>query len=633
MQDYIDSGGIRKSHADLSLVSQKLVSRLEDLQIPDDEDSDLHPLLLASSYNGVGNARRAIDAANKEAEDAKDHTPKRKLYLLTDRSAPSRAAVDAYFLQTVEDRKGKPRPARSTATRSEEPLSEKLLVKPDMELKISNVRVSDRIPRSTLVLESVAPLYREFDTQVDPRALQQMDVQLYRHDEVKQMYQRMLEQLKIDHFKLPNNGLAKVLHRATTEKDALDATFFSSRAVAGCYSAPGGRPCINRKLGGTARMPVTKAEQYSIDLARVTSHRSYSTRPPRVVGNQSSGKDEAKRAYAYNTWLNWWKSTYTTEDYMQYVKEQKTDFLGSIFGLHDKEWEEVDSDEEADNVDPEVAKRQAELQELCLRQRREKITYVRGQWNVKTVEMGGLAWNPALHTADANDVDDTHEDPAGVEMQTRLNAVWGNLQMPANQKVDMAIKYNSREFMAHLENLWVNSQRSRRRKQRKGRGDGSGGSGTDVNALQDALTSAIEQWESVSESILNREGLMRELEVFERHASDPARHWSKERTMSGEAVTRVSEANTRGKLHKQITAIEADLVAQLDSVYSDYGDIVTFEGKPYRHKMVHDKQEMLYWLSQERRHRNISLTYNTTLTPLEAPATHKTHIQTLGLEL
>lgn len=255
VQDYIDSGGIRKSNADLTLVSHKLMSRLEQVHIPPDEEQNQHPLLLASSYHEVDNNRANLQVGSQPAPVA----PKRKLYLLTDRTDPSRAAVDAYFLQTVAARKGQQPPAAQNP--SQEPLEGTLPVKPDTELKISNIRVSDRIPRSTLVLESVAPLYREFDTQVDPRALQQMDVRLYRHDEVKQMYQRMLEQLKIDHFELPKNTIDRVLQRTTTEKDALERAFFSDRAVPGCYSAPGGRPVINKELDGLPRMPVTKAEQ------------------------------------------------------------------------------------------------------------------------------------------------------------------------------------------------------------------------------------------------------------------------------------------------------------------------------------------------------------------------------------
>ena len=56
-------------------------------------------------------------------------------------------------------------------------------------------------------------------------------------------------------------------------------------------------------------------------------------------------------------------------------------------------------------------------------------------------------------------------------------------------------------------------------------------------------------------------------------------------------------------------------------MYSSYGDVVTFEGKPYRHKMAHDRQEMLYWLEQERRHTNIVKNAAFVLPPLVCAAT------------
>jgi hypothetical protein len=66
--------------------------------------------------------------------------------------------------------------------------------------------------------------------------------------------------------------------------------------------------------------------------------------------------------------------------------------------------------------------------------------------------------------------------------------------------------------------------------------------------------------------------------------------------------------------------VEAKLLVDLDLVYTNFGDIVTYEGKPYQHKMAHDRQEMLYWLEQERRHTSISKNTAFALPPLMAPA-------------
>jgi hypothetical protein len=134
-----------------------------------------------------------------------------------------------------------------------------------------------------------------------------------------------------------------------------------------------------------------------------------------------------------------------------------------------------------------------------------------------------------------------------------------------------------------------------------------------------------------AENILRRESIMQKLEVFERAASDPARHFRKHRDAAardaaGNAITRVTEAKARAKYHTQLADVEAKLMVDLNLIYTNFGDIVTFEGKPYQHKMVHDRQEMLYWLEQERRHTNISKNTAFALPPLMAPAVMGTAI-------
>jgi len=653
--------GERNPAADLSLVSAKTVAWLENAAAdPEDEDEvEVHPLLLASSSSGRSaaalRASREAAAAETKAKILELKEPRvRKMYLMTNRSSPAAAAVDAYFMKTARNRIQTGMEARGVdeadkdiytivqeaqfqtkapakvAARNEEPLDGSIILSKDSALKCANVRVSDRIPKGTLALHSVAPLYREFDQQVDPKALEQMDVGLYRHAEVKLMYRQMLEQLQINHFKLEIRGMEKVLPRTVHDKKCLDNAFFSSRAVVGCYSAPGGRPVKNPALECMPFMIITKAEQYHLDMES-SGGRSYTTRPPKVVANPSQSKEEARKAYAFNTWQNWWRHTFTTEDYMEYISEKKTDFLSTVFNCHGTDWELVDSEEEADNIDPEIAARHAKLKERMGRQRRAKSAFSKGTWNVNTVSLGGLAWNPAM--ADDDEDEDSENGPstsapshAVLNMQGQLDEVWASLKMPANQKLDMVIKYNSKVFLEELESTWIDSQKSRRRANRSTAGPkGKLRIMADLTAMGDALDEAVIRWVAAAKSIIEREAIMRKLEVFERHASDPARHFRKHRDPGarddeGNAITRVSEAKIRAKYSKQLAVVEEALVIELEAVYNSYGDIVTFEGKPYRHKMAHDRQEMLYWLEQERRHTNIAKNAAFVLPPLVAPA-------------
>jgi hypothetical protein len=215
-------------NADVSLVSHKLITALETQPVANEEEEvEVHPLLLATSSSGrtaeEAAARRAAAAAEVAEKIETLKKPRsRKMYLMTDRTSAAAAAVDAYFLQTAQSRIHF-NPATGAHLRNENgelihprgggtdaatgagdgglgngaaatPLHEMIPIggQDKNELKFSNVRVSDRIPKGTLALHSVAPLFLEFDQQVDPKALEQMDVGLYRHAEVKLMYVTLL---------------------------------------------------------------------------------------------------------------------------------------------------------------------------------------------------------------------------------------------------------------------------------------------------------------------------------------------------------------------------------------------------------------------------------------------------------
>lgn len=62
--------------------------------------------------------------------------------------------------------------------------------------------------------------------------------------------------------------------------------------------------------------------------------RTFLRRPDPVVADPSQ-RETAKLAREYAAWLRWWKSTLTTEDYLEFVAEQETDFVGSLFSVSD----------------------------------------------------------------------------------------------------------------------------------------------------------------------------------------------------------------------------------------------------------------------------------------------------------
>merc|ERR1712013_412172 len=118
------------------------------------------------------------------------------------------------------------------------------------------------------------------------------------------------------------------------------------------------------------------------------------------------------------------------------------------------------------------------------------------------------------------------------------------------------------------------------------------------------LPEVVDHWESVTDLIIQREDLMSNLECFERSASDPNRFFQK--GITGSSVSRISEEKTREKLMKSIKELEEEIVPCLSSIKNAFGDVVTYQGRPYCHKIQTDRVEMLYWLQQERREQALS---------------------------
>jgi len=134
--------------------------------------------------------------------------------------------------------------------------------------------------------------------------------------------------------------------------------------------------------------------------------------------------------------------------------------------------------------------------------------------------------------------------------------------MPDAQRLDMAIKYSAEPYSA-------------------------------------SLLEALTFWEVATEVILDRESLMTKLEDFERTASDPNRFFV--RGSTGSSAARIRESKTRDWFNKRLNQIENDARRAVTDVQRQFGDTVTFQGRPYLEKMSRDRTEMFYWLQQERR--------------------------------
>ncbi|XP_021505958.1 coiled-coil domain-containing protein 87 [Meriones unguiculatus] len=179
----------------------------------------------------------------------------------------------------------------------------------------------------------------------------------------------------------------------------------------------------------------------------------------------------------------------------------------------------------------------------------EEPEFVPGEWN----------WNPLI------------EDSMGpgkariLNLQQRLERLWIVLEVPVQSRLDMVIKYSS-------------------------------------NARLRQLPTLIRAWERALKPIQTRELLLGRLEWFERQASDPNRFFQKPDLL----LNRLLEENViRSQLQRKLSLIEPPLASFLEKIESIFGEPVTFKGRRYLEKMKQDKVEILYWLQQQRRVRNL----------------------------
>ena len=105
---------------------------------------------------------------------------------------------------------------------------------------------------------------------------------------------------------------------------------------------------------------------------------------------------------------------------------------------------------------------------------------------------------------------------------------------------------------------------------------------------------ALDLWLQVARDISKRECILKELESFERSASDPLRFFT------GPATAQLDESRCRERMNKRLKNVSNRILPVLLRLRKEFGDIVTYRGFNYNQKMSRDIVQMLYWLEQER---------------------------------
>eukprot|EP00794_Sanderia_malayensis_P013709 gene13709-15137_t len=430
---------------------------------------------------------------------------------------------------------------------------------------------------------------------IDDATIKELDRNLFAGEEIKEVYEE-------DDFiiKCPQTTEQFDLFTSDLLKNTKANKTFNQN-ITGCSKPPWNSQGADEwrnspKFGGLGRQEILNLKA-NAEKDFIMQENSY---------HKSS--EDRKPTKSYAAWLAWWRSTINSEDYLKFVSVNDNDFLSKIFHLYDS-GDDDDDDDSSQNLtieNPEESARKRLIEERLGELQAQKDEYQSGYWNANSVLLGGLGKSPigedgeaavsiasigrnvSTHASSARlkpsissmsrkvssslarkSMDDQISEylhPPEITIQDRLETIWNRLRMPENLRLDMAIKYS-------------------------------------LERKSEDLAQAMECWENATHKIIEREELMNILEKFERIASDPNRFFQK--GLQGSSLNRLDESKSRQCIHKRLNQLDIAAKKAVLRVQNVLKDTVTYEGRPYLDKLLHDKTEMLYWLQQERRATNI----------------------------
>ncbi|XP_012520796.1 PREDICTED: coiled-coil domain-containing protein 87 [Propithecus coquereli] len=403
-----------------------------------------------------------------------------------------------------------------------QPLTITLKLRNEVVVQAAAVRVSDRKFLDSFHVEGAGVLYNHLADELDPKVIEEMDVDQFIGSNIREVYKELMSRVSTDHFHFDQGPLVE--NAANKDWSAFLSSAFLRQGKQSRI--------INPELAGL----------YS---QRADALQSNPERVPSVTLPQASKGWERRSNKA--SWINWWKTTLSVDDYFKYLTNHETDFLHVIFQMYEEE------------VPVEIVapvKESLEIQHPPPLLECEEPDFVPGEWD----------WNTVLeHRLGAWETNLLGEPHKILSLQKRLERLWSMLEVPDKDRLDMAIKYSS-------------------------------------NARLRQLPSLVSAWEQALKPIQLREMLLGRLEWFERQASNPNRFFQK--TYLGLSQP-LEENHVRSHLHRKLNLVESSLASLLKEIELIFGEPVTFKGRRYLDKMKHDKVEMLYWLQQQRRVRHL----------------------------
>lgn len=495
-------------------------------------------------------------------------------------------------------------------------------IMPDKTIvKTSDIRVSERVPQSDMILNLSPCLYNELQNEIDETDIAFLDRNLFMGQEIRDVYSEIYKTIDHHHLKFTSDMEPPCLSLPHTDRyfnsGILKKKKMKNRRINEKIKIRDGAPwgSLNRdeweaNVHFQGNESNGDSEVFPSQLIKVPVFSDWDTTNFKLPPEAKSSRE----GKSYTNWLQWWKSIMSSDDYLKYLSLRESDYLALVFHLYDSE-EEVDSADERDLVlEKELMKEREKRDKLLQEMLEEKNKVVPGFWNANSIMMGGLGRDPELEETPldenlgsdkllvplpsttaikrisrarsiesastnapaksvmskesktlvptvSNDQTASLEPSPAMEvkmLQERLNNIWKKLEMPESSRIDMTIKYCK----------------------------------FDSKSLKDV----VDLWESACNSISSRESLILELETFEKEASDPQRLFGR-----NPKTSRIVEEKKRSALHRRIKKCEKQVLSNIGKVNTKLRDVVTYQGRVYLDKMSRDLTEMLYWLQQERR--------------------------------
>ncbi|XP_004393929.1 PREDICTED: coiled-coil domain-containing protein 87 [Odobenus rosmarus divergens] len=403
-----------------------------------------------------------------------------------------------------------------------QPVTVTLKLRNQAVVQAAAVQISERNFLDSFHVDGAGVLYNHLAGELEPKLIEEMDIDCFVGNNIREVYKELMSRVSLDHFSFDQGPLVE----PAANKDW--SAFLSSAFL----RQEKQYRIINPKLAGLYSQGANILQSCD-KAASLTSLQA------------SKGWEKWSNKIS---WMNWWKTTLSVDDYFKYLTSQETDFLHVIFQMYE---EEVP----VETIAP--VRKSLKIQYPPPLLEDEEPDFVPGEWD----------WNTVLGHSLGNKRISLLGEPCKIlSLQKRLERLWSMLEVPHKDRLDLAIKYSS-------------------------------------NARLRQLPSLVSAWEQTLKPIQLREILLGRLEWFERQASDPNRFFQK----TDMGLSRFLEENQfRNRLHRKINLVQAPLASLLEEIELIFGEPVTFKGRRYLDKMKHDKVEMLYRLQQRQRVRHLT---------------------------